>query len=253
MLAVSPGRLSPRERLVVALDVDRLDEAERFVKLLANRVGVFKVGPRLFTNAGSLVFDLIHGFGSGVFLDLKFHDIPASVAAAAREVARQRVKMFTMHALGGGRMIRAVSEQLMEATLVPGAPPPLALAVTILTSHSELDVRELGFEIPIVEQVERLARIAVDHGAGGIVASGHELKRLKAALPEGTIFVTPGIRDHDEPVEDQTRVMTAEEAISAGATYVVVGRPIRDSRDPVGSSERIVEQIARACDDAAAV
>lgn len=243
---------TPRERLIFALDVDRLDEAERYVKMLSSHVGVFKIGPRLFTSAGSLVFDLIHGMGGHVFLDLKFHDIPASVGAAAREVARQRVKMFTIHALGGGRMVREVQQKLMESTLVPGSPPPMALAVTILTSHSEDEVQALGFGRPIVEQVERLAKIAVDNGAQGIVASGHELPRLRAALPKHTVFVTPGIRDPSEQTLDQTRVMTAEEAVRAGATYIVVGRPIRDARDPVGAAERIVEQISRASDGAPA-
>lgn len=237
---------TPRERLIFALDVDRLDEAERYVKMLAAHVGVFKIGPRLFTSAGSLVFDLIHGMGGHIFLDMKFHDIPASVGAAAREAARQRVKMFTVHALGGGRMIQAVQQKLMESTLVPGMPPPMALAVTILTSHSEDEVRALGFNGPIVDHAERLARLAVKNGAQGIVASGHELPRLRAALPESTVIVTPGIRDPSDAGSDQTRVMTAEEAVRAGATYIVVGRPIRDARDPVAAAERIVEQITRA-------
>jgi len=243
---------TPRERLIFALDVDRLDEAERYVKMLASHVGVFKIGPRLFTSAGSLVFDLIHGMGGHVFLDMKFHDIPDAVGAAAREVARQRVKMFTMHALGGGRMVREVQRRLMETTLVPGTAPPMALAVTILTSHAEEEVQALGFDRPIVEQAERLARIAVDNGAQGVVASGHELARLRAALPERTVFVTPGIRDPSDHTADQTRVMTAEEAVRAGATYIVVGRPIRDARDPVAAAERIVEQITRATDGAPA-
>ncbi len=239
---------TPRDRLIFALDVDRLDEAERYVKMLAPHVGVFKVGPRLFTNAGSLVFDLIHGMGSSVFLDLKFHDIPAAVGAAAREVARQRVKMFTIHGLGGARMVEAVSQKLMELTLVPGAHPPLVLAVTILTSHSETEVSELGFAGPIVDHVERLAVMACHNGAQGVVASGFELPRLKKALPPGTVFVCPGIRAADEDASDQTRVMTAEQAVRAGATYIVVGRPIRDASDPVGAADRIVEQITEACD-----
>src|SRR5687768_14844439 len=115
----------PKDRLIFALDVDHIDEAERLVKLLAPHVGMFKVGPRLFTSAGSLVLDLIHGMGSSVFLDLKFHDIPAQVAGAAREVARQRARMFTVHALGGPRMITAAVDELAQMTLIPGAPPPI--------------------------------------------------------------------------------------------------------------------------------
>lgn len=236
----------PKDRLVFALDVDHIDEAERLVKLLAPHVGMFKVGPRLFTSAGPLVLDLINGMGSSVFLDLKFHDIPATVAGAAREVARQRVRLFTVHALGGGRMVQGVLREISRMTLIPGAPPPICLAVTILTSHSQEEVDELGFDAPIVEVAKRLATTAVENGAQGIVASGHELAQLKPVLPEGTIFVTPGIRSADDDVQDQTRVMTAEKAIAAGATYLVVGRPIRQAKDPVAAAQRFVDDIARA-------
>lgn len=237
---------APKDRLVFALDVDHIDEAERLVKLLTAHVGMFKVGPRLFTNAGSLVMDLINGMGSSVFLDLKFHDIPASVAGAAREVARQRVRMFTVHALGGARMIEEVQRELSKMTLIPGAPPPVVLGVTVLTSHAQEEVEALGFSEPIVGIAERLARLAVRSGAQGIVASGHELRVLKPALPPSTIFVTPGIRGPHDDIGDQTRVMTARQAVEAGATYVVVGRPIRQAKDPVAAAQRIVEDIASA-------
>ncbi|MGF1510636.1 MAG: orotidine-5'-phosphate decarboxylase [Myxococcota bacterium] len=243
------GRMSlsgtPRDRLIFALDVDRLDEAEPMVRKLAPHVGVFKVGPRLFTNAGSLVFDLIHGMGSKVFLDLKFHDIPEAVAAAAREISRQRVKMFTLHALGGPKMIRAVQQRLMESTIVPGLEPPLCLAVTLLTSHTPEDIKQLGFPGPLVQHVTQLARSAVEAGAGGVVASGHEVGALKRVLPTRTVFVVPGIRRASDPVGDQSRVMSAEEAIRAGADYLVVGRPIRDAPDPAAVADAIVDEIAR--------
>ncbi len=237
---------SPKERLIFALDVDHIDEAERLVKLLAPHVGMFKVGPRLFASAGSLVLDLINGMGSSVFLDLKFHDIPASVAGAAREVARQRVRMFTVHALGGARMIEEVQRELTQMTLIPGAPPPICLAVTVLTSHAQEEVEALGLREPIVVVAERLARLAVDSGAQGIVASGHELAALRPALPESTVFVTPGIRGPQDDIADQTRVMTARRAVEAGATYVVVGRPIRQAKDPVAAAQRIVDDISMA-------
>jgi len=239
-----------RDRLIFALDVDRLEEAEGLIKRLAGHVGVFKVGPRLFTNAGNIVFDLIHGMGAQVFLDLKFHDIPASVGAAAREVARQRVKMFTVHSLGGSNMIRAVSRRLQETTVVPGAEPPLCLAVTLLTSHSKEDVAELGLDGEVVDHVSRLARMAVGAGARGIVASGHEVGALKALLPESTTFVVPGIRRATDLAQDQSRTMTAEEAMRAGATYVVVGRPIRDAPDPAAAADEIVEEIDRGLEGA---
>jgi len=238
-----------RDRLVFALDVDRLEEAQILVKKLAQHVGMFKVGPRLFTNAGSLVFDLIHGMGSQVFLDLKFHDIPAAVAAAAREVARQRIKMFTVHAMGGPKMIREVGRRLMETTLVPGNEPPICLGVTLLTSHTPEDVAELGFSRGVEDQVLHLAKLAVGAGAGGIVASGHEVGALRAALPERTMFVIPGIRRAGDATGDQSRIMTARDAIQAGATYLVVGRPIRDARDPVAEADALVEEIEQGLEE----
>lgn len=237
---------TPRDRLVFALDVDSIEEAERFVKHLAPHVGMFKVGPRLFTNAGALVIDLIHGMGSSVFLDLKFHDIPASVAGAAREVSRQHVKMFTVHALGGKRMVRSVLHELAKSTIPPGFFPPICLAVTVLTSHAQDEVAAMGFQEPIVDLVKRLAVLAMDAGAQGIVSSAHELAALKPVLPEDTLYVTPGIRGPKDEVGDQSRVMTARQAVEAGATYVVVGRPIRLAEDPVAAAEQIVEDIARA-------
>ncbi len=236
----------PKDRLIFALDVEHIDEAERLVKLLAPHVGMFKVGPRLFTSAGALVVDLIHGLGSHVFLDLKFHDIPATVGGAAREVARMRARMFTVHALGGAKMVRAAVRELSQMTLIPGSPPPLCLGVTILTSHSPEDLAGIGLSGPLVEHVTRLATLAVDNGAAGVVASGHELGALRRTLPSGTVFVVPGIRSANEETQDQSRVMTARQAVEAGATYVVVGRPIRMAQDPVAAAQEIVEDIARA-------
>jgi orotidine-5'-phosphate decarboxylase len=241
-----PKPSTPRERLIFALDVDDLDEAEQLVRKLAPHVGLFKVGPTLFTGVGPLALDLIQGMGAGVFLDLKFHDIPATVGAAAREVGRQRVKMFTVHALGGRRMIQSAAAELVRMTLIPGVPPPLVLAVTLLTSHTEEELAGLGLSGPLVEHSVRLAKLALEAGAGGVVASAWELPRLREALPPSTIFVTPGIRGAGDPVGDQSRVVTATEAVERGATYIVVGRPIRDASDQVGAAQRIVEEIGEA-------
>ncbi|MCK6544602.1 orotidine-5'-phosphate decarboxylase [Myxococcota bacterium] len=229
-----------------ALDVEQIDEAERFVKLLAPHVGMFKVGPRLFTGSGSLVIDLIHGLGSSVFLDLKFHDIPETVAGAAREVARQRVRLFTVHALGGAQMIRRACAELATMTLIPGIPQPQCIGVTILTSHSPDELVELGIDRPLSEQVERLAKLALGAGASGVVASGHELAGLRRVLPPETVYVVPGIRGRDDQRGDQARVMTAKEAVEAGATYVVVGRPIKLAKEPADEAKRIVDEIASA-------
>lgn len=237
---------SPRDRLVFALDVDHIDEASKLVNRLARHVGMFKVGPRLFSSAGHDVLDLIQAAGSQVFLDLKFHDIPASVAAAAAEIARQRVKIFTVHAMGGARMFEAINAEISQITLIPGVSRPICLGVTVLTSHRQADLKQLGIEMPIVDMVTRLAKLAMDSGAGGVVASGHELPALKAILPPETVFMIPGIRQQGSRLDDQVRVMSAGDAIRAGATYLVVGRPIRQSKDPVGTAEALVEEIAAA-------
>ena len=236
----------PKDRLIFPLDVDTIEEAERLVKQLAPHVGVFKVGPRLFTSAGPLVLDLVHGMGGELFLDLKFHDIPATVAASARQVARRRVKMFTVHSLGGVEMIEAIGRELGEMTLIPGVAPPIILGVTVLTSHSQDALRAIGFSQPLPELTLHLAKTAMASGAGGIVASGHELAVLKNTLPEDTVFVCPGIRGPGDAVGDQARVMTAREAVEAGATYVVVGRPIRLANDPSEAAKRFLDDIAKA-------
>lgn len=236
---------TPKDRLIFALDVDHYDDAERLVKLLAPEVGMFKVGPRLFAAAGAQVLSLIHHHQKEVFLDLKLHDIPESVAGAVREIARQRVAMFTVHGLGGPKMIRALLSELSQMTLIPGVQPPICLAVTVLTSHAESDLAALGFQEPLVDLVKRLGKLALDAGAGGLVASGHELSVLRP-LAKDAVFVVPGIRGPNDVIGDQSRVMTAKEAVEAGATWVVVGRPIRNASDPVAAARRIVSDLESA-------
>jgi orotidine-5'-phosphate decarboxylase len=246
LVALHPLPTTPKDRLIFALDVEDLDAAERLVRRLAPHVGVFKLGSQLFTSVGPLVVDLVHGMGASVFLDLKFHDIPATVAAAAREVARQRARMFTVHALGGSPMIQRAARELQRMTLVPGVPPPMILGVTLLTSHSEADLAEIGLAPPLEAHSVRLAKLAVASGASGVVASAREVPMLRAELPPETVFVTPGIRASGASTDDQARVVTAREAILAGATYLVVGRPIRDAADPVDMAKRIVDEIGSA-------
>lgn len=247
--------LEPKDRLIFALDVEDEDAAERWIRILAPHVGVFKVGPRLFAGAGPSIIERIHDAGAKTFLDLKLHDIPETVGITSREVARMGVEMFTLHALGGSKMIRRVSEEVQAFTEAEraergvsarGRPLPIILAVTVLTSHSPSDLVELGIDAPVEQQVLRLARLAVDHGASGVVASGHEVARLKAELPVGTVFVVPGIRSPGDDIGDQARVMTPSEAIHAGATHIVVGRPLRSAADPVAAAQRIVEDVAGA-------
>lgn len=236
--------LSPRDRLIFALDVDELETARSLIRSLAPSVATFKIGPVLFTRHGPEVVALVRDHGGAVFLDLKFHDIPETVAGATREATRLGVRMLTVHALGGHTMIGRAAAELSRLTVVPGVPRPMVLAVTVLTSHSEADVAALGLPGPIPATGLRLAQLALGAGAHGLVASAHELAHLRSALPPGTVYVCPGIRGPDDAHGDQTRVMGPREAIAAGATYLVVGRPIRDATDPAGAAQRILEAIA---------
>jgi len=237
---------TPKDRLIFALDVGDLDSAERLIGQVAPHVGMFKLGSQLFTSVGTMVLDLVYGMGAEVFLDLKFHDIPATVGLAAREVSRLRAKMFTVHALGGSKMIQQASHALMQATLVPGMERPIILGVTILTSHTPEDLVEIGIQGDLKEESQRLAKLAVQSGAGGIVASAQELPMLREILPPETVFVTPGIRPAGDSHGDQSRVVTPAQAIEAGSTYLVVGRPIRDAPDPAEAAKRIVDEIGEA-------
>jgi orotidine-5'-phosphate decarboxylase len=237
---------TPKDRLIFALDVGDLDSAERLISQLAPHVGTFKLGSQLFTSVGPMVLDLVHGMGAEVFLDLKFHDIPATVGLAARESARLRAKMFTVHALGGRKMIETASKSLMQMTLVPGMARPMILGVTILTSHSPSELTEIGLNGDLVEESRRLAKLAMESGAEGVVASAQEVPMLREILPPDTIFVTPGIRPAGDAHGDQSRVVTPAQAIEVGATYLVVGRPIRDAADPAEAARRIVDEIGEA-------
>jgi orotidine-5'-phosphate decarboxylase len=239
-----PRPTEPRDRLIFALDVPDIETAEHYVKKLKAHVGTFKIGPGLLTLVGPEVIDLVHDNNAGVFLDLKFHDIPATVGAAAREASRKRVRMFTVHALGGKKMIEEAAGELLRTTIVPGIPRPLCLAVTVLTSHEEKDLAAIGLPGPIPDLGLRLAKLAVSAGASGIVASPHEIAKLKAELPEHIVYVVPGIRGPNDAKSDQSRVMTAKEAVQAGATYIVVGRPIRDAADPAAAAKKILDEIS---------
>ena len=237
---------TPKDRLIFALDVGDLETAERLINQVAPHVGMFKLGSQLFTSVGPMVLDLVYGMGADVFLDLKFHDIPATVGLAAKEAARLRTRMFTVHSLGGAKMIRQAAKALQSTTLVPGVEKPMILGVTVLTSHSPEDLEALGISGPLHETSKRLAKLAVESGAEGIVASAQEVPMLRDFLPPETVFVTPGIRPAGGDHGDQSRVVTPAKAIEAGSTYLVVGRPIRDASDPADAAKRIVDQIGEA-------
>lgn len=235
-----------RKKLIFALDFDAFAEAEKWVRLLCGQVGVFKVGKQLFTRCGPDVVRMVRAEGGEVFLDLKYHDIPNTVAMAGVEACRLGVRMFNVHALGGREMMaKTVAE--VDARYARGSKErPLLLAVTILTSSSEETLREVGIERPVREMVPRLARLAQEAGMDGVVASPQEVGLIRAACGADFAIVTPGVRPASAALDDQKRVMTPGEAIAAGADYLVIGRPISAAADPAAAADRIVEEMVLA-------
>jgi orotidine-5'-phosphate decarboxylase len=233
-----------RTRLVAALDLPDRRSACSMADRLAAQVGWFKVGLELFVAEGPRIVAEVAERGRPVFLDLKLHDIPNTVAAAVRSAARLGAGMLTLHAAGGRSMLEAAREAAGSATS-----PPLLLGVTALTSLGSAEVAELAVSEPVEAWALRLAGIAAAAGIGGIVASACEIPALRAAHP-GLRLVVPGIRPAGAPMGDQRRVATPEQAIRAGASYLVVGRPILEARDPVAAAGAIVEEISRALDRA---
>ncbi|WP_027716880.1 orotidine-5'-phosphate decarboxylase [Desulfuromonas sp. TF] len=238
-----------RSRLIFALDVDRFEEAENWVKQLRGKVEVFKVGKQLFTRCGPDVVRMIRREGGEVFLDLKYHDIPNTVAKAGVEACRLGVRMFNVHALGGREMMaRTVTE--VDALWPRGRKErPLLLAVTILTSSTGETLREVGIERSVEEMVPRLARLARDAGMDGVVASPREVGLIREACGRDFVIVTPGVRPSFAALDDQKRVTTPAEAIASGADYLVIGRPISAAADPVAAADRILEEINASLED----
>lgn len=237
-----------RERLIFALDVETLDEALGFVERLRDEVGLFKVGKQLFLRTGPQIVRRIRQRGGQVFLDLKFHDIPQIVAKAAAEATRLGVRMFTVHASGSSEMMRRTVAEVNRVCRTQDVPRPRVLAVTVLTSLSRADLKSVGVADNVESQVVRLARLAKRSGVDGVVASPQETATIRGACGRGFLIVTPGVRiaplarsAHD----DQKRVMGPEEAVRAGADYLVVGRPIRDARDPAAVARELVAEVAR--------
>lgn len=234
-----------KRRLIFALDVgDGLDEALSWVRRLKDHVGLFKVGKEAFTSLGPEIVNRIRQEGAEVFLDLKFHDIPNTVARAAEAACGLGVAMFNVHASGGKRMMADAAAAVRRYAGERGTAPPVVLAVTVLTSLDGKDLADIGFALDVDGMVLRLAGLARDAGAGGVVASPHDAAAIREACGPDFVIVTPGIRGADPvPGDDQKRAWSAAEAVRAGADYVVVGRPIRLARDPAAEADRIVAQI----------
>jgi orotidine-5'-phosphate decarboxylase len=228
-----------RNRLIVALDVSTADEARRLVRALGDTVCTYKIGKQLFTAAGPQLVAEFVAAGQRIFLDLKFHDIPNTVRAAVHSAATLGVSMLTVHASGGPKMLRAAVE---AAGQVPK--PPMVLAVTVLTSLTEEDLKLIGINAKVQDQVLRLAALALDAGCGGIVASALEVHELRRALGSQFAIITPGVRPSGAPAGDQARVVTPGEAIAAGATHIVVGRPITEAQNPAAAARAVLREIS---------
>lgn len=235
---------SKPNKLIVALDVPTAQEALRLIKKLSGIVGMFKVGSQLFTSAGPEVVRSIVNAGERVFLDLKFHDIPNTVAAATVEATRLGVSILNVHAAGGSEMMRRAADAVTQCAQGENLARPAVIAVTVLTSASETTLAEVGFASQPADVVRQLAVLAAESGMDGVVASPHEVEIVRAAVPAPNfIIVTPGVRPFGSPAGDQARVMTPREAIAAGADYIVVGRPILEAPDPADAARRIIEEM----------
>ena len=234
---------SMRERLIVAFDVGDLGEVKELVKLLASEVGMFKVGKQLFTHAGPQAVRLIQELGGEVFLDLKFHDIPNTVAKAAVEATRLGVKMFNVHASGSLEMMRATAKEARRVCHQQNLRKPIMLAVTVLTSLNQDDLKRVGVDGRVADQVVRLALLTKEAGMDGVVASPHEVADIRSACGRRFVIVTPGIRPRDAGRNDQQRVMTPADAIQASVDYIVVGRPILAAKDPVAAARKIIAEM----------
>jgi orotidine-5'-phosphate decarboxylase len=241
-------KVSAKDRLIVALDVGTADEARRLFASLRDSAGMFKVGSRLFTSAGPQFVREIVSAGARVFLDLKFHDIPNTVAAASREAVRLGVRLFNVHAAGGCEMMRRAADATREESARLGVTKPALAAVTVLTSMDAGTLAETGVEAASVEaHVRRLARLSDACGLDGVVASPHEIAAVREAVPRaGFLVVTPGVHPAAAAYEDQKRVMSPAEAVRAGADFVVVGRAILNSPDPARAAAEVVREMEEA-------
>jgi orotidine-5'-phosphate decarboxylase len=228
--------MDPRQRLIVALDVSTAAAAREIVAAVGDSAHAYKVGMQLYTAEGPSIVRELVGSGRRVFLDLKYHDIPNTVGAAVREAARLGVSMLTVHASGGGKMLRAA----VEAVQKPGL---LVLAVTVLTSLDDVELGKIGLRGGALDQVLRLAALALSNGCKGVVASALEAAALREEFGLDFTIVTPGVRPAGSGPNDQARVVTPSEAISAGASHIVVGRPITEASDPAAEARAILGQI----------
>lgn len=229
----------PSDRLIVALDVDTLEAALSLVERLDGVVTRFKIGSQLFTATGPAAVEAVRKRGGEVFLDLKYHDIPNTVAGAVRAAGQLGVSLVDVHALGGAPMIAAASHAL-------GSDGARLIAVTLLTSHDQAGLEAIGIAGSPADAALRLARLAQSAGAQGVVTSPHEVERIRRACGAGFLIVTPGIRPSGAEPGDQARFATPSAALKSGADFMVVGRPILAAPDPIAAAEAIVQELEAA-------
>jgi orotidine-5'-phosphate decarboxylase len=233
-----------RNPIIAALDVPSAEAALCLAEKIAPAVGAFKIGSELFTAAGPDIVRKIRAKGKWVFLDLKFHDIPNTVAKAVAAAVRLDVQMLTVHAGGGPAMLRAAEAAAQETARTLGQAPPLVLGVTVLTSMDSNELSAIGVAANVAHQVEWLARVAIEAGLRGLVCSPLEIADLREMAPAEMQLVTPGIRTGAEAADDQKRTLTPREALDAGANWLVIGRPVYAAADPLAAAEGILRSIS---------
>lgn len=239
---MSRPNLTPNERIILALDFPRREIAEEWAQKLTTKIRTFKVGPILFLDSGPEVINNLQDMGADIFLDLKFHDIPSTVEKSARQAVTLGVKMFTIHASGGIRMMESVSKGVKEESEGLGIQKPKILAVTVLTSHDQDSLLEIGVNSTTQDSVLKLASLAEKANIDGLVCSGFEVEMLRAEFGDRFTLVVPGIRP-GTAAHDQKRVVTPKEAVSLGADYLVIGRAITEAENPEAVVDGIVESL----------
>lgn len=235
-----------KDKLIVALDVSNIEDAEALVEKLAPYVGAFKIGMQLFYSEGHRVIAMATSKGSQVFLDLKMHDIPNTVARACDALVLPGVFMFNLHASGGLEMMRQAANSTRERAKDVGLPKPILLGVTVLTSIDADTLKSVNVAVSPEEQVVQLARLVQQAGLDGVVASPQEIRKIREACGPHFVILTPGIRPAGAAANDQKRTATPGEAVKAGADYLVVGRPITAAADPVQAAKEILAEMEEA-------
>lgn len=234
-------KLSIKDRLIVALLADSMKGATKLVRLLKKDINIFEVGLPTYTSLGPDVIKMIHHEGCKVFLDLKYHDIPSTVARAVAAATKLKVEMLNVHASGGSEMLRQAADSAMQAAGSKSAMPKL-VAVTVLTSMDSM--ADIGIQFEVREQVVRLAKLSQKCGFDGVLASPLEIRPIRSACGENFLIVTTGVRPIGVAAEDQRRIASPVMAIAAGADYLVIGRPIMQAKDPVDVVHKILKEMS---------